>query len=74
VPAIASIGVLIIIADSMYAAASREGLLTVVAVLSSLYPIVTITLARVVLDERIRAGQRLGIAACLGGVVTIAVG
>jgi drug/metabolite transporter (DMT)-like permease len=73
-PAVVSIGVLIIIADSLYAAASTHGLLSVVAVLSSLYPIVTIALARVFLDEQIRDRQMIGVAMCLGGVVAIAAG
>jgi drug/metabolite transporter (DMT)-like permease len=46
-PVLASIGVLIVGADAMYAVASTEGLLSVVAVTSSLHPIVTIAIARV---------------------------
>ena len=42
-----------------------------VAVLSSLYPVVTIGLARVYLRERIERLRQIGIAMCLGGVVTI---
>jgi drug/metabolite transporter (DMT)-like permease len=71
VPVLALIGALIIAADGMYAFASTEGLLSVVAVLSSLYPVVTIALARVVLDERIERLQQAGIAVVLGGVVAI---
>lgn len=70
-PVLALIGALIIGADAMYAVATTEGLLSVVAVLSSLYPVVTIALARIVLDERIGRAQQLGIAAALCGVVTI---
>jgi drug/metabolite transporter (DMT)-like permease len=70
-PVLALIGALIIAADGMYAFASTEGLLSVVAVLSSLYPVVTIVLARVVLDERIERLQQIGIAVVLGGVVAI---
>ena len=55
----------------MYAIASTRGLLGVVAVLSSLYPVVTMGLARVYLRERIGRLQRLGIAACLAGVVAM---
>jgi drug/metabolite transporter (DMT)-like permease len=73
-PVVVSIGVLIIAADSMYAAASTKGLLSVVAVLSSLYPIVTIALARVFIEERVERRQQIGIAMCLGGVVAIAAG
>ena len=70
-PVIALIGVLIVCADSMYAIASTQGLLGVVAVLSSLYPVVTIGLARVYLRERIERLRQVGIAMCLGGVVAI---
>ncbi len=70
-PIIALIGVLIVGADSMYAIASTQGLLGVVAVLSSLYPVVTIGLARVYLSERIERLRQIGIAMCLSGVVAI---
>jgi drug/metabolite transporter (DMT)-like permease len=70
-PVIASIGVLIVVADSMYAISSTMGLLSVVAVLSSLYPVVTVALARVYLRERIERLQQIGIAACLSGVAAI---
>jgi drug/metabolite transporter (DMT)-like permease len=69
---VVSIGILIILADSMYATASTEGLLSVVAVLSSLYPIVTIGLAHAFLGERIELRQMIGIAMCMSGVFAIA--
>jgi drug/metabolite transporter (DMT)-like permease len=71
VPVLVLIGVLIICADAMYGIASTEGLLSVVAVLSSLYPVVTIALARVYLNERIDRHQQLGVAIALVGVATI---
>ena len=52
--------------------ATSQGLLTVAAVLASLYPAVTILLAVVLLHERIRRGQTAGLllcAACIGLVV-----
>jgi drug/metabolite transporter (DMT)-like permease len=70
-PVLVLIGVLIIAADSMYAVASTEGLLSVVAVLSSLYPVVTILLARYYLQERLQRHQQLGAAASLSGAVLI---
>lgn len=70
-PAVASIGVLVVGADSMYAISSTLSLLSVVAVLSSLYPVVTVALARVYLRERIKRLQQIGIAACLSGVAAI---
>jgi drug/metabolite transporter (DMT)-like permease len=42
--------------------------------LSTLYPIVTIVLARVYVQEQVRRRQRAGIALCLGGVVAISAG
>jgi EamA-like transporter family len=46
----------------------------VVAALSTLYPIVTIALARVYLRERVEPRQRVGIALSLSGVVAISAG
>jgi drug/metabolite transporter (DMT)-like permease len=54
--------------------AIRVGPLAVAAVLGSLYPVVTILLARFVLRERIRGLQRLGIALALAAVVLAAAG
>jgi drug/metabolite transporter (DMT)-like permease len=73
VPVLVLIGVLIIGADSMYATASTKGLLSVVAVLSSLYPVVTIALARFYLHERLRRLQQVGVAVTLLGAVAISV-
>lgn len=68
---LAFIGVLIVIADFMYATATTLGLLSVVAVLGALHTIVTIGLAGIYLHERIERLQRFGIAACLLGVLII---
>jgi drug/metabolite transporter (DMT)-like permease len=73
-PVLVVIGLLIVAADSMYAGASTEGLLSVVAVLSSLYPAVTIALARFVLKERLTSPQLGGVAAVFCGVIAISVG
>jgi drug/metabolite transporter (DMT)-like permease len=74
VPVIAVIGLLIIAADAMYATASTKGVLGVVAALSTLYPIVTIALARVYLSERVEPRRQLGIGLSLSGVVAISAG
>ena len=71
-PVLALIGLLIIGADSLYAVATTEGLLSVVVVLSSLSPAVTIALARVYLNERLQPRQQVGAAAALAGAVAIA--
>jgi drug/metabolite transporter (DMT)-like permease len=72
-PVLVLIGLLVIGADALYAVATTEGLLSVVVVLSSLYPAVTIALARVYLNERLRRRQQVGVAAALAGAVAIAV-
>jgi drug/metabolite transporter (DMT)-like permease len=74
IPVIAGIGLLIIAADAMYATASTKGILGIVAALSTLYPIVTIALARVYLREQVAPRQQLGIAVSLSGVVAISAG
>lgn len=54
--------------------ASHLADLGVVAVLASLYPAVTVLLARGVLGERIHAGQRLGLICCTAAVGMVAAG
>lgn len=71
-PALLLIGALVLAADAMFAVASTKGLVSVVAVLSSLYPIVTIALGHRYLGERIERLQPLGIAIALGGAAAIA--
>ena len=54
--------------------ATRAGDLAVAAVLTSLYPVGTILLARIFLKERVAKSQLLGIALALVGVALIAAG
>ena len=61
-------------ANLMFALATSRGLLSVVAVLSSLYPVTTVLLARFVLRERMHPWQLAGVAAALGGVSLISLG
>ena len=68
------IGALDIGANGMFALASTKGLISLVAVLGSLYPLTTIGLARVVLGERPNPVARIGVAAALAGVILIGVG
>jgi drug/metabolite transporter (DMT)-like permease len=55
-------------ATLLYSIATTRGLLSVVAVLASLYPIVIVVLARVLLTERVARAQLGGVAVALAGV------
>jgi drug/metabolite transporter (DMT)-like permease len=68
------VGLLDLSANGLYAIATRHGLLSVVAVGASLYPLGTVLLARVLLGERVRRVQEVGIVAALTGVALIAAG
>lgn len=59
--------------NALYAASSGHGLVSLTAVLASLYPIVTVLLAAAVLSERTAPTQRAGIALTLAGVILISV-
>ena len=61
-------------ANALYGLATRHGLVSVVAVLASLYPAVTVLLARILHDERLRGVQAAGVACTLCGVVLLAAG
>jgi drug/metabolite transporter (DMT)-like permease len=56
------------------AASSAHGLLSVVSVLASLYPVVTVLLARLYLGERVQRTQDAGVLVVLAGVVLISAG
>ena len=73
-PVLASIGVLDTGGNVFFAASSSEGLVSVVSILASLYPVVTVLLARAVLHERVHRSQELGIALALAGIVLISAG
>jgi drug/metabolite transporter (DMT)-like permease len=73
-PLLAVIGAGDVGANAAMAVASTRGLLSVVAVLSSLYPAVTVLLARIVHAERLTRVQTAGVVAALAGVSLIASG
>ncbi|MEV5554457.1 DMT family transporter [Nonomuraea wenchangensis] len=70
---IVAAGVLDMVANVLYLLAQRQGLLSLVAVLVSLYPASTLLLARRVLGERLNGIQVTGVACALGAVALIAV-
>jgi drug/metabolite transporter (DMT)-like permease len=74
-PALVAVGVLDTGGNALFAAASSaHGLLSVVSVLASLYPVVTVLLARIVLGERVERTQDAGVLVALVGVVLITAG
>jgi drug/metabolite transporter (DMT)-like permease len=73
-PLLAAVGVGDVGANACFAVASRSGLLSVVAVLASLYPVVTVLLARQLHAERLRPIQVAGVVGTLGGVALLAAG
>jgi len=74
-PGLVGIGLLDTGGNVLFAAASStHGLLSVVSVLASLYPVVTVLLARIVLGERVQRTQDAGVVVALAGVVLITAG
>ncbi len=71
---LAAIGAGDALANGLYALSSRSGLVSLVAVLGSLYPVVTVLLARTLHGERLRPVQNAGVILALSGVVLIAGG
>jgi drug/metabolite transporter (DMT)-like permease len=69
---VAALGLLDTGANALFVLASARGYLSIVSVLGSLYPVVTVVAAHVILTERISWPQRAGIALALGGVAVVA--
>jgi drug/metabolite transporter (DMT)-like permease len=74
VPVLVGIGFLDTAANAMYAVAATKGLVSVVSVLGSLYPVTTVGLAAVVLRERPHRLARVGVVTALAGVALVAAG
>src|SRR5579884_1445909 len=70
--AVAAVGLADVTANALFAYASGHGLLALVSVLGSLYPVVTVLLAHVLLGERLTRAQQVGVAVALAGVAVIA--
>lgn len=67
-------GSLDMLANVLYLIAVRQGQLSVIATLSSLYPASTVLLARIVLGERLTSVQTAGIGGALTAIVLIVAG
>lgn len=72
-PRLALPGVLLFAGTLAYSAATREGDLSVVSVIGSLFPVVTVALAFVLLGERLTRGQGAGVLAAVVGTVLLSV-
>jgi drug/metabolite transporter (DMT)-like permease len=74
-PVLAAVGLLDTGGNAVFAAASStHGLLSIASVLASLYPVVTVLLARFLLGERVQRTQDVGVVVTLAGVVLITAG
>ena len=71
---VATSGVIDVTANLLYLFGTREGLVSVVAVLTSLYPGATVALARIVVKERLSVHQLVGLGLALAGVASMAAG
>jgi drug/metabolite transporter (DMT)-like permease len=67
-------GILDAVANGLFQLATQRGLLSVVAVLGSLYPAATVVLARVVINERMNAIQGVGVVLALSAAGLLAFG
>lgn len=73
-PGLLLIGALDTLAAGLFAVATTYGYLSIVAVITSLFPLAVIALARLTLGERILPHQNVGVAAALTGVALVALG
>ena len=72
-PALLVIGCGDLLANGLFAVASSRGQVSVASVLGSLYPVVTTVWARVLLDERLRRVQQVGVALAVSGAAVTAI-
>lgn len=70
-PKVAVPGLLLFAGTLAYSSATRHGDLSVVSVLGSLFPVVTVGLAFALLGERLNRLQAVGVVAAIAGVVLV---
>lgn len=72
VAALLAIGLLDTTAITLYTVSSMHGMVSLMSVLASLYPVSTVALARLFLQERTSTSQRAGTVTALAGIALIA--
>ena len=72
--AVGAVGLCDVAANALFALASGRGLLSIVSVLGSLYPVMTVLLAHIVLGERLTRLQIAGVGIALIGVAAVSAG
>ncbi len=73
-PSLVGLGVVNTLADLLFLLATRRGLLSLVAVITSMYPAVTVALAGLALRERTARPQLVGLVIAAVSVALIALG
>jgi drug/metabolite transporter (DMT)-like permease len=71
---VAAVGLLDVSANALFALAATRGLLALVSVLGSLFPVMTVLLAFAILHERLTRVQVAGISIALAGVTALSAG
>jgi drug/metabolite transporter (DMT)-like permease len=69
--AAAAAGAIDVVANICYVAATRTGMFGLAVLLASLYPGITVLLARVMLGERLRWTQRVGLGLAVIGIILV---
>ena len=71
-PVLVGIGIFDTVANVLVAVATTKGAVGIVAVLSALYPVVTVVLARILLAEHLSATRRAGGVLAITGAAVVA--
>lgn len=71
---VVAVGIADLSANALFALAAGRGLLAIVSVLGSVYPLSTVLLAHAIHGERITRTQKLGVLVALAGVAAVSAG